>query len=175
VPRFPSCIRTPVTCLRCRQAGRRFFEQICASVKSCPHLPDRVVAWLDQAKILSRRCEKTPVCRLSRRTGGTNLGYNLGWRGHTHQLRAVSAPMEQLPSPVTGAVFPHASEGQYSRATQARGTDLAANELTYDSIVFSPPVDGAGVSRIGVWLSGPNRGRLSRRRLLEPSRRPCTR
>ncbi len=62
-----------------------------------------------------------------------------------------------------------------SADTRTRANRFAHCELTYDWFVFSLPVDEAGVSRIGVWLSGPNRAQLSKKRRLAPSRRPCTR
>jgi hypothetical protein len=103
--------------LRFVQAGGTFFEQIRTIVKSCACLPVRVVASVVQAKIASWRCEKPRVCRLSRRTGRSKLGYNLVLCGSAHHLRALKVQAARTPGRSHGENFPHASEANIHGAT----------------------------------------------------------
>jgi hypothetical protein len=104
--------------LRCRQAGRRFFEQTRASVKYFGRPFVRVVASADQGKTAARQCEKPHFCRPSPRNGRANLGYNLVWRRSTHQLRALAAPLVRFRRAFVGANFPHASTANIHAATR---------------------------------------------------------
>jgi len=104
--------------LRCRQAGRRFFEQTRASVKYFGRPFVRVVASADQGKTAARQCEKPHFCRPSPRTDRANLGYNLVWRRGAHQARAAAAHWCKLTTCFGGANFPHASTANIHAATR---------------------------------------------------------